>query len=98
VQRSATHFTRYTYRAQQVDSSQLVASTWQPLLAKLGRGHYQTMCESISIPNINWLLMVKQGAKLTYSVRFTDYYALDFTALNRARLVPAITLVQRLLK
>lgn len=56
------------------------------------------MCESISIPNTNWLLMIKQGAKLTYSVQFTDYYALDFTAADRARLAPALTLVQRLLK
>lgn len=96
VQRSATHFTRYTYRAQRVDSSQLVSASWQPLLTQLGQGYYATECESISTAPTNWLLLVKHGPKLTYSLQFTDYYAPDFIAADRLRLAPALRLVQRL--
>lgn len=97
VQRSAMHFTRYTYRAQRVDSSQLVGSTWQPLLAQLGKGYHATLCESVSTAPTTSILLVKQGTKLTYSVQFTDYYAPDFTAADRTRLAPALALARRLL-
>jgi hypothetical protein len=97
VQRSATHFTRYRYRAQRVDSSQLVSAALPPLLAQLGKGHYATECESISTAPTNWLVLAKQGTKLTYSLQFTDYYAPDFTAADRARLAPALALVRQLL-
>jgi hypothetical protein len=98
VQRSATHFTRYSYQAQRVDSSQVVVSTWQPLLAQLGRGYYATECESISTAPMRSMLLVKQGSKLTYSLQFTDYYAPDFTAADRGRMASALALVQRLIK
>jgi hypothetical protein len=98
VQHSAKHFTRYTYQAQRVDSSQVVVSTWQPLLAQLGKGYYATECESISTAPTMSMLLVKQGPKLTYSLQFTDYYAPDFTAADRARMASALALVQRLIK
>lgn len=98
VQRSATHFTRYSYQAQRVDSSQVVVSTWQPRLAQLGKGYYATECESISTAPTSSMLLVKQGPKLTYSLQFTDYYAPDFTAADRARMASALALVQRLIK
>jgi hypothetical protein len=98
VQRSATHFTRYSYQAQHVDSSQVVVLTWQPLLAKLGKGYYATECESISTAPTMSMLLVKQGLRLTYSLQFTDYYAPDFTAADRARMTSALELVQRLIK
>jgi len=97
VQRSATHFTYYRYRAQRVDSSQLVSAALLPLLAQLGKGHYATACESISTTPTNWPVVAKQGRKLTYSLQFTDYHAPDFTATDRARLAPALALTRRLL-
>jgi hypothetical protein len=97
VQRSATHFTRYSYQAQHVDSSQVVAN-WQPLLTQLGKGDYATECESISTAPTMSMLLVKQGSKLTYSLQFSDYYAPNFTAADRARMSSALALVQRLVK
>lgn len=98
VQRSPTHFTRYTYHAQRVDSSHVVSTSWPPLLAKLGKGNYQTTCEDIVLNSTHWLLFAKQGAKLTYSVQFADYDAQDFTATDRAQLAPALALMRRLMK
>jgi hypothetical protein len=98
VQHSATHFTRYAYQGQRVDSNQVVVSTWQPLLAQLGKGSYATECESISTAPTMSRLLVKQGSKLTYSLQFTDYYAPDFTAADRARMASALALVHRIIR
>lgn len=97
VQRSATHFTRYTYHAQRVDSTQLVTTAWPALVSHLPPGHYDTLCESISTAPTHWLLLVKHGKRWTYSLQFTDYYAPDFTPKDQARLAPALTLVRQLL-
>lgn len=97
VQRSATHFTRYTFWAQQLDSTQLVSPEWPALVARLPAGHFATQCEAISTAPTTWLLLVKQGKRWIYSLEFTDYYAPDFTTRDQTRLAPALTLVRQLL-
>jgi hypothetical protein len=97
VQRSATHFTRYTYQGQQLDSIHLAAATWQPFVMRLSKGHYVTLCESISTAPTHSTLLVKQRDRLVYSLLLTDYYAPDFTAADRVHLAPALKLMRRLM-
>jgi hypothetical protein len=41
------------------------------------------------------MMLVKQGPKLAYSLQFTDYYAPDFTAADRAHTGSVLVLMQR---
>jgi hypothetical protein len=94
VQHSATYFTRYTYRAHRVDSTRVVNTRLPQPLAQLPRGCYFTSCESISIPAVYRGLVVKQGKQVKGGLSSTDFVAQDFTALDQARLAPAVALIR----
>ncbi|WP_460615761.1 hypothetical protein [Hymenobacter seoulensis] len=98
VQRSSTRFTRYTYRAQQVDSTQVVAVRLPRCLARLPRACYSPECESISTAPIHRVLLVKQGQYLKTGLSFTDYVAQDFTRADQARIAPLIAVMHELEK
>ncbi len=94
IQRSATHFTRYTYRAHRVDSTRVVRPRLPRPLAQLPRGCYFTSCESISIPAVYRVLVVKQGKQVKGGLSSTDFVAQDLTAADQARLAPAVALIR----
>jgi hypothetical protein len=94
IQRSATHFTRYAYRAHRVDSTRVVSRYLPRPLAQLQRGCYFTLCESIAIPATYRILVAKQGKQVKGGLSFTDYDAQDFTTVDQARLAPAVALMR----
>ena len=94
IQRSATRFTRYAYRAHRVDSTSVVSTRLPRPLAQVPRGCYFTLCESISIPSVYRVLVVKQGKQVKGGLSSTDFVAQDFTAVDQARLAPAVALIR----
>ena len=94
IQRLATHFTRYAYRAHRVDSTRVVSTRLPRPLAQLQRGCYFTSCESISIPSVYRVLVVKQDKQVKGGLSSTDFVAQDLIAADQARLAPAVALIR----
>jgi hypothetical protein len=94
VQQSATRFMRYTYRAQHVDSVRQGSVNWLGPFTQLQPGHYLGVCQTEGMDAAYWVVLVKQGPTVTFSLGLEGRQYEDLAAADQARIAPAFDLIR----
>jgi hypothetical protein len=94
VQQSATHFMRYTYRAQHVDSVRQRSANWLVPFSQLQPGHYLGVCQTEGMDADYWVVLVKQGPTVTFSLGLEGRQYEHLAAADQARIEPAFDLIR----
>jgi hypothetical protein len=89
VQRSATRVMRYTYRAQRLDSVRERSASSLVPFAQLRPGHYLGVCQTEGMDAAYWVVLVKQGPAVTFSLSLADRQYENLAAADQARIEPA---------
>jgi hypothetical protein len=94
VQQSATRFIRYTYRAQHVDSVRQRSANWLVPFSQLRPGHYLGVCQTQGMDADYWVVLVKQGPTVTFSLSLESGQYEQLAAADQARIEPAFDLIR----
>jgi hypothetical protein len=94
VQQSATRFMRYTYRAQHVDSVRQGSANWLVPFTQLQPGHYLGVCQIEGMDAAYWVVLVKQGPAVTFSLGLESGQYEYLAAADQARIEPAFDLIR----
>ena len=96
VQRSATHFVRYTYRAHHVKHVRQGRANWLTPFTQLQPGHYMGRCQTQGMDAAYWVVLVKQGPAVTFSLSLEEGQYENLGAEDQARVKPAFDLIRLL--
>jgi hypothetical protein len=97
VQRAENQFTYYTYQNQQVVQSAVTNASWGQSLAAVGQGHFRGVCDSYASEPGEGILIVKRGSTVVFSLALSLHERNRFTGPDKARVAPALSLVQLVL-
>lgn len=96
VQRSATHFVRYTYRAHHAKSVRQGSANWLAPFTQLQSGHYMGRCQTQGMDAAYWVVFVKQGSTVTFSLSLEEGQYEQLAAVDQARIKLAFDLIRLL--